>query len=82
MAKCARQSTPAPPVDLNLNVNAKTYWATVYTITGEKVATAFVANDGEDSVIFARPITKPEAVVCAPDKRDSDPVSDANPSEI
>jgi len=57
------------PVDPNLSAKAKTYWATVYTVTGEKVARAFVSEDGDDKVIFARPITDSELAV---DNRDTE----------
>jgi hypothetical protein len=68
-SKSTRKTSSILPTDPNLHAKAKTYWATVYGITGEKVATAFVGDDGDDKVIFARPITNSALALCSQDRQ-------------
>lgn len=51
-----------PGVPIPVPAQANTYWATVYGLSGEKVGTAFVGEDGNDRVVVARPVQAQSAM--------------------
>ncbi|KAF8884111.1 hypothetical protein BD779DRAFT_1801748 [Infundibulicybe gibba] len=52
-------STRPSPSPLPQITGPVTYWAAIYSITGEKVGTAFVGEDGNDDVVLAQPLKAP-----------------------
>lgn len=49
-----------PPFTETVARPSTTYWATVYGFSGETLATAFVGDDGNDQVVVARPVQRPQ----------------------
>jgi hypothetical protein len=55
-AKVTKKPTPSlPTLDPALVASATRFWGTVYGLTGERVGKAFVGDNGDDSVVMARP---------------------------
>jgi len=52
-----------PPLRQTVVGPTTTYWATVYGFSGEKLATAFIGDDGNDQVVVARPVERPRTRV-------------------